>query len=97
MRLTGTELEDAPGHMWAIRQAVLEAGRMDAAIEPVPLAGRSPRLDLLNLVAYLSHLVVRAAAHQRCHPDAIIAGALDRLVLHRVEAKVLKARQLRSS
>ncbi len=97
MRLTGTELEDASRHMWAVRQAVLDAGQMDAAIEPVPLAGRSPRLDLLNLVAYLSDLVVRAAAHQRCHPDVIVARSLDRPVLHRVGVTAPRVRQLRSS
>ena len=42
MRLTGTSLDDAPGHLWAVREAILEAGRMDVASEPIPMGARSP-------------------------------------------------------
>ncbi len=97
MRLTGTELEDAPRHLWAIRQAVLEAGGMDEATEPIPLAGRSARLDVLNLVSYLGALVGRAAAYRGCDSDAIVAGALDRPVLQGLRAATPEVRELRSS
>jgi hypothetical protein len=97
MRLTGTPLHEAPGQLWAIRQAVLEAGQMDAATEPIPMGGRSTRLDLLNLVCYLGGLVDRAAAHRGCDRDAIIAGSLDRPVLHQLGARTASVRELRSS
>ncbi len=96
MRLTGIDLSDAPGRLWAIRQALLEAGQMDVATEPVPMSGRSPRLDLLNLVAYLGDLVDRAAAHRRCDRDALIAEALERPVLHGSDT-MPRVRMLRSS
>lgn len=96
IRLTGIDLADAPRRLWAIRQAILEAGQMDAATEPVPMAGRSPRLDLLNLVAYLGDLVDRAASNRGCDRDAIIAEALDRPVLHGTDT-VPRMRMLRSS
>ncbi len=97
MRLTGTDLEDAPRHLWAIRQAVLEAGGMDEAIEPIPLAGRSTRLDLLNLVSYLGELVGRAAAHQGCDGDTIVTRALEHPVLQGLRAATPEVRELRSS
>ena len=82
MRRTDTSLEAAPGRLWAIRQAVLEVGGLDAATEPIPMGARSPRLDVLNLVIYLGGLVDRAAAHRRCDRGDIIALALERPVLH---------------
>jgi len=97
MHLTGTELEDAPSHLWAIRQAILEAGQMDAATEPTPIGGRSPRLDLLNLVSYLAGLISRAAAHLGCDRATIVALALDRPVLHAAEVAAPRVRELRTS
>ena len=97
MRLTGTELEEVPSHLWAIRQAIIEAGGLDAATEPTPIGGRSPRLDLLNLVSYLGDLVARAAAHLGCDRGTIIALALDRPILRPVMTRGPRVRELRTS
>jgi hypothetical protein len=97
MEMSGTELEDAVGQMWEIRTALLEAGDLDAAIEPIPFGGSSKRLDLLNLALYLGNLVDRAAAHQNCDSTTIVARAMDRPVLQRVRRTVPDVRQLRSS
>ena len=97
MRLTGTELEEAPSHLWAIRQAILEAGQMDAATEPTPIGGRSPRLDVLNLVSYLGDLIGRAAVHLGCDRDTIVAMALDRPILRAAQAALPRVRELRTS
>ena len=69
---------------------------MDAATEPIPLGGRSARLDLLNLVSYLGDLLDRAAAHRGCDRDTIVAQALDRPVLQRPAGRP-EVRELRSS
>ena len=97
MQMTATEVDDAVGQMWAIRQAVLEAAEMDASIEPIPLGGRSERLGLLNLVIYLGHLVERAAAHQEVDRQTIVDRALRRPILHQVRRPVPRVRELRSS
>jgi hypothetical protein len=97
MRVSGTELEDAISQMWAVRQAVLEAGDMDAAIEPIPFGGSSARLDLLNLAIYLGNLVDRAAAHQGSDTRTIVETALDHPVLQQVRVAASEVRQLRSS
>lgn len=97
MQMTATEVDDAVGQMWAIRQAVLEAGDLDASIEPIPLVGRSERLGLLNLVIYLGHLVERAAAHQGCDGEAIVTRALLRPVLHQIRRTAPDIRELRTS
>ncbi len=97
MQMCDTEVDEAIGQMWAIRQAVLEAADMDVSIEPIPFAGRCERLGLLNLAIYLGNLVERAAAHQACHADTIVAGALVRPVLQHVRRTAPDIRQLRSS
>ncbi len=97
MEMTGTELDDAIGQMWAIRQAVLEAGDMDVSTEPIPFGGSSARLGLLNLALYLGNLIDRAAAGQECASGTIVARALDRPVLRQVRRAVPDVRQLRSS
>ena len=40
---------------------ILEVCGLDPATEPVPLVGRTPRLDVLNLAAYVGDLLRRAA------------------------------------
>jgi hypothetical protein len=97
IQMSATEVDDAMGQMWAIRQAVLEAGDMDASIEPIPFGGRSERLGLLNLAIYLGNLVDRAAAHQGCDRHTIVARALLRPVLHQVRRTAPEVRELRSS
>jgi len=97
MQMSDTEVDEAIADMWSIRQAVLEAGEMDASIEPIPFGGRSQPTDLLHLAIYLRDLVDRAAAHQGCDVEAIVAGALSRPVLWQVRRAVPDVRQLRSS
>jgi hypothetical protein len=85
MRRTGTSLDAAPARLWAIRQAVIEAGGLDPATEPIPLGGRSPRLKVLSLVAYLGELVDRAATRLGCDRTEVIALALERPVLQGID------------
>jgi hypothetical protein len=63
----------------ALRRAVLAAAEMDAAREPVPLVGRSPRDDVLGSVAYLSGLLERAARVADCTRDELAERAIERL------------------
>ncbi len=64
-----------------MRGAVLEAGRMDSATEPVPFVGRSPHLDLLNWAVYLGNLISRAAHAADCEPKSIAERAVERLAV----------------
>jgi hypothetical protein len=59
-------LVEARASMMAVRSALVKASGMDLASEPVPLSGVEPRLDVLNLGAYLRSLLVRAAANAQC-------------------------------
>jgi hypothetical protein len=79
MSFSGTCAEDARTEMHAIRQAVLEVSRLDAATEAIPFRGRSARADVLNLAVYLRNLVERAARSAGCEPEAVIDQAIDRL------------------
>jgi hypothetical protein len=62
LRTSGTPLLEARGRLLAIRELIIEVCGLDPATEPVPLVGRSPRPDVLNLVGYLGELLRRAAA-----------------------------------
>jgi hypothetical protein len=62
LRTSGTSLPQARSSLLEIRQVILEVCDLDPATEPVPLVGRSPRSDVLNLVAYVSELLRRASA-----------------------------------
>src|SRR6185437_1802179 len=62
LRRSGTSLVDACAELLEARTAVLEASAMDPGTEPVPLVGRSPRLDVVNLALYVGDLLRRAAA-----------------------------------
>jgi hypothetical protein len=61
LRRSGTSLMEARGTLLEIRRVILEVCELDPATEPVPLVGRSPRLDVVNLVAYIGDLLRRAA------------------------------------
>ena len=61
LRTSGTSLLEARSSLLAIRQVILEVCALDPDTEPVPLVGRSPRSDVVNLVAYLSELLRRAS------------------------------------
>lgn len=63
----------------ALRTAVLEAAEMDAAHEPIPLTGRSPREDVLGSVAYLGQLLERAAHVATCTRGELAERAIVRL------------------
>jgi hypothetical protein len=62
LRTSGTSLLAARSSLLEIRRVILEVCELDPAIEPVPLVGRSPRSDVINLVGYISELLRRATA-----------------------------------
>jgi hypothetical protein len=62
LRTSGTSLISARSALLAIRQVILEVCELDPATEPIPLVGRSPRSDVINLVGYISELLRRASA-----------------------------------
>ncbi len=62
LRTSGTPLLEARGRLLHIRQLIIEVCGLDAATEPVPFVGRSPRNDVLNLVGYVCDLLRRAAS-----------------------------------
>jgi hypothetical protein len=62
LRTSGTSLMAARTSLLEIRQVILEVCKLDPATEPVPLVGRSPRSDVVNLVGYISELLRRASA-----------------------------------
>jgi hypothetical protein len=62
LRTSGTPLLEARGRLLHIRQLIIEVCGLDPATEPVPLVGRSPRNDVLNLVSYVGDLLRRAAS-----------------------------------
>ena len=61
LRTSGTSLLEARGTLLALRRTILEVCGLDPSTEPVPMVGRSPRADVVNLVAYLSDLLRRAS------------------------------------
>jgi hypothetical protein len=62
LRTSGTPLLEARGRLLHIRELIIEVCGLDPATEPVPLVGRSPRNDVLNLVGYVGDLLRRAAS-----------------------------------
>ena len=62
LRTSRTPLLEARARLLHIRELIIEAGGLDLATEPVPLVGRSPRNDVLNLVGYIGDLLRRAAS-----------------------------------
>jgi hypothetical protein len=79
MRQTGTEVGDAAPAMLAVRSALVAASGMDLVTEPVPLRGVDPRLDVLNLGAYLRRLMARAMAKAQCDVAVLVARAVEYL------------------
>jgi hypothetical protein len=76
---SGTDLQEARAAMLEIRALLLEVGGMDRRTEPVPLFGRSERIDVLLLASYLGDLVLRAAATAQCAPQEIVDRTVARL------------------
>jgi hypothetical protein len=62
LRRSGLSVHEAVVELRTARRAILAVTGFDEAKEPVPLVGRSPRVDLLVLASYLSHLLRRAFA-----------------------------------
>ncbi len=76
LRRSGTSLMEARGTLFDVRRVILEASGLDPATEPTPLVGRSPRLDVVNLVAYIGDLLGRASTVAGCS----IAAVAERVV-----------------
>jgi hypothetical protein len=64
LRRSGTSLLEARGTLLEIREVVVRVCGLDPSTEPVPLVGRSPRADVVNLVAYVGDLLRRAAPRE---------------------------------
>jgi hypothetical protein len=76
LRRSGTSLMEARGTLIEVRGLIIETGGLDAATEPVPLVGRSLRVDVVNLVAYVGDLLRRASSEAGCS----IGTVIDRVV-----------------
>jgi hypothetical protein len=79
LRRGGTSLLEARGTLLEIRELIIEVCGLDRATEPVPLVGRCPRLDVVNLVAYVGDLLRRGSYE---------AGYAVRVVVERVVAEL---------
>ncbi len=77
LRRSGTSLMEARGMLLEIRQLIIEVCGLDQATEPVPLVGRSARLDVVNLVAYVGDLLRRASSEAGC----TVRSVVDRVVV----------------
>jgi hypothetical protein len=62
LRTSEISLLEARSSLLEIRRVILDVCALDPATEPVPMVGRSPRSDVLNLVGYISELLRRASA-----------------------------------
>jgi len=79
LRTSGTSLLQARSSLLEIRAVILEVCGLDPATEPIPLVGRSPRADVVNLVGYISELLRRAAAGLDRGVDAIVQAVVAEL------------------
>jgi hypothetical protein len=79
MRRSGTSLLDARSLLLELRPLILEVSGLDPATEPLPLVGRSPRNDVVNLVAYVNGLLRRASASAGCSVNRVVAGVIAQL------------------
>jgi hypothetical protein len=86
LRTSGTSLLQARSSLLVIRQVILEVCALDPATEPVPLVGRSPRSDVVNLVGYISELLRRASAGTGRAVGAVVEAVVAELPVTEVEA-----------
>jgi hypothetical protein len=86
LRTSETSLVAARSSLLEIRQVILEVCELDPATEPVPLVGRSPRSDVINLVGYISELLRRASAATGRSLGAVVNGVVAELPLPEPEA-----------
>ncbi len=71
MRRGDAELARMRSALISTRAALVRAGDLDPSTEPVPMLGRSDRLDVLSLASCVCGLVRRAAASAGCRPQEI--------------------------
>jgi hypothetical protein len=76
LRTSETSLLEARSALLDIRQVILGVCELDPATEPVPMVGRSPRSDVLNLVSYISELLRRASAGLGREPASIVRAVV---------------------
>ncbi len=86
LRTSGTSLLQARSALLEIRQVILEVCSLDPATEPIPLVGRSPRSDVVNLVGYISELLRRASAGLGRGVEAIVQAVVAELPVREAEA-----------
>ena len=86
LRTSGTSLLQACSSLLEIRRVILEVCALDPATEPVPLVGRSPRSDVVNLVGYISELLRRASAGTGRSVGAVVAAVVAQLPVPEAEA-----------
>jgi len=79
LRTSGTSLLQARSLLLEIRQVILEVCDLNPTTEPVPLVGRSPRSDVVNLVGYISELLRRASAVLDRGVEAIVQAVVAQL------------------
>lgn len=79
LRTSGTSLLDARSSLLEIRHVILEVCGLEPATEPVPLVGRSPRSDVINLVAYVSDLLRRASTGSGRSVETIVRAVVEEL------------------
>jgi hypothetical protein len=79
MRRNDSDLSSVRSALVQVRDALVEAGGLDAASEPVPMLGRSDRLDVLSLASCVCSLVKRAASSAGCSPEEIADRVCQRL------------------
>jgi hypothetical protein len=79
LRTSGTPLLEARGRLLFVRELIILVCGLDAATEPVPLVGRSPRSDVLNLVSYVGDLLRRAAAASGQSVQRVAARVVEEL------------------
>ena len=86
LRTSGTSLLQARSSLLEIRQVILEVCALDPATEPVPLVGRSPRSDVVNLVGYISELLRRASGGTGRTVGAVVEAVVAELPVPEAEA-----------
>jgi hypothetical protein len=79
MRRTAVGFEEAWEGMTMLRAALLEAGGLDRATEPVPLRAADAKTALVNMTVYLDGLVSRGVRRAGADRSEIIAQAVDML------------------
>lgn len=79
LRRSGAELTTVPGALLALRRALLEVSRLDAATEPVPIVIGETQRAVSNLCVYLHGLITRAAGSAKLGRAELVDAALARL------------------